>query len=194
MQQDVNNDKLTSKSKKTEFYVNNDELVKEIKEYYVTDNFSSKLGKMILMIATNLRYKPNFINYTYEDDMISDAVFNMNKAISLKKFDFNVGKCPYCNNKIRLIPDDDEYFATPYLVDCDKCGREVIPVLYKPFDYLTTIANYAFINRIKVEKKNNTRKTEYTQRMYDEIMIDNPEYNIYIKQTTSNNEDFDSDE
>ena len=60
-----------------------------IKKFYTNGVFSCKLGHMILLIAQGLRYKPNFINYTYKDDMISDAVFNMCKAIRNKNFDFN---------------------------------------------------------------------------------------------------------
>lgn len=34
------------------------------------------LGECILKIATHLSYKPNFINYTYKDDMILDGIEN----------------------------------------------------------------------------------------------------------------------
>lgn len=172
-----------NKAKKEKFYINDEDLSNEIKKYYITNNFSHKLGQMILMIATNLRYKPNFINYTWGDDMISDATHNMCKAILQKKFNFNACKCPSCNNKFQLTPSENSLFAERINIRCPSCNKIVNPVFYKPFDYLTTIANYAFINRIKIEKKNKERKTEYTQRLYDEILIDNPEYNIYIKHT-----------
>lgn len=67
--------------KKEEFYVNPDELRAEIKKYYDTDNFSDALGLMIKKIACGMSYCPNFINYTYKDEMISDAIYKMSRAI-----------------------------------------------------------------------------------------------------------------
>ena len=37
---------------------------------------SNYIGDCILKIATHLSYKPNFINYSYRDDMILDGVEN----------------------------------------------------------------------------------------------------------------------
>jgi len=34
------------------------------------------IGSCLLLIAQRLSYKPNFINYTYRDDMISDGIEN----------------------------------------------------------------------------------------------------------------------
>ncbi len=34
------------------------------------------IGECFLKIATHLAYKPNFVNYSYRDDMISDSVEN----------------------------------------------------------------------------------------------------------------------
>ena len=34
------------------------------------------MGECFLKIATHLSYRPNFINYTYKDDMISDGIEN----------------------------------------------------------------------------------------------------------------------
>lgn len=68
-------------------YVNNAEMLGAIKEYKIKlqdakDNGTTHpripeyLGKCILMIATKLSHKPNFINYSYRDDMISDGIEN----------------------------------------------------------------------------------------------------------------------
>ncbi len=35
------------------------------------------IGECFLKIATHLSYRPNFINYTYKDDMISDGIENV---------------------------------------------------------------------------------------------------------------------
>ena len=34
------------------------------------------IGECFLKIATHLSYRPNFINYTYRDEMISDGIEN----------------------------------------------------------------------------------------------------------------------
>mgnify|MGYP003388071418 CR=1 FL=1 len=34
------------------------------------------IGECFLKIATHLSYRPNFINYTYKDDMVSDGIEN----------------------------------------------------------------------------------------------------------------------
>ena len=39
------------------------------------------LGEVILAIATNLAYRPNFINYSFKEEMIGDAIENLLKAV-----------------------------------------------------------------------------------------------------------------
>jgi DNA-directed RNA polymerase specialized sigma24 family protein len=39
------------------------------------------------MIATRLAFAPNFINYTYREDMIGDAIVKMVKALREEKFE-----------------------------------------------------------------------------------------------------------
>lgn len=58
-----------------------------IVEYYNTDNFSEELGNMINKISEHVAYMPNFINYTYRDEMISDSNYKMIKALNQKKYD-----------------------------------------------------------------------------------------------------------
>ena len=76
-----------SKKSKGVHYVDNKEFLKamvEFKEYckVALDNeeeqpsVSNYIGECFLKIATHLSYRPNFINYTYRDDMISDGIEN----------------------------------------------------------------------------------------------------------------------
>jgi DNA-directed RNA polymerase specialized sigma24 family protein len=51
------------------------------------------LGKVILEIATRLSYRPNFIQYTYRQDMIGDAVENLLKVVD--NFDYQKSKYPF---------------------------------------------------------------------------------------------------
>ena len=40
------------------------------------------IGECFLKIATHLSYRPNFINYTYRDDMIADGIENCLQYVS----------------------------------------------------------------------------------------------------------------
>jgi|TARA_R100000781_G_scaffold34690_3_gene24864 DNA-directed RNA polymerase specialized sigma subunit len=73
--------------KKSEHYVNNKELLEALIVYrekvaHAKENDLTKpritnyLGSCFLKIATHLSYKPNFVNYMFRDDMISDGIEN----------------------------------------------------------------------------------------------------------------------
>jgi hypothetical protein len=73
--------------KKPEHYVNNKELLEALIVYrekvaHAKENdlpkprISNYLGECFLKIATHLSYKPNFVNYMFRDDMISDGIEN----------------------------------------------------------------------------------------------------------------------
>src|SRR5210317_2028864 len=73
--------------KKAEHYVNNKEFTAAVAEYSAgikeakaneTDppKMSEYIGECIYKIATRLSTRPNFINYTYRDEMICDAIEN----------------------------------------------------------------------------------------------------------------------
>ena len=73
--------------KKSEHYVNNKELLAALIDYRADvavakakdlpkPRISNYLGECFLKIATHLSYKPNFVNYMFRDDMISDGIEN----------------------------------------------------------------------------------------------------------------------
>ena len=73
--------------KRSEHYVNNKEFFAAIVAYKLEILEAEKLGKpkpritnylgeCFLKIATHLSYKPNFVNYMFRDDMISDGIEN----------------------------------------------------------------------------------------------------------------------
>lgn len=73
--------------KKTEHYVNNKELLQALIVYREQLEESKKnglpkprvtnyLGECFFKIATRLSYKPNFVNYMFREDMISDGIEN----------------------------------------------------------------------------------------------------------------------
>ena len=72
---------------KKEHYVNNKEFLEAMKAYKKSVNkakrekkekppVSNYIGSCFLKIANHLSYRPNFINYTFRDDMISDGIEN----------------------------------------------------------------------------------------------------------------------
>lgn len=76
-----------AEKKKREHYVNNKEFLEALIEYRTqvdkakavgkeTPPVTRYLGECFLKIAQHLSYRPNFINYTYKHDMISDGIEN----------------------------------------------------------------------------------------------------------------------
>ena len=85
--------------KKTEYYVNNKEFTQAVAEFNekvklaeskgkTPPQMSNYIGECIYKIATRLSTRPNFINYTYRDEMICDAIENCIQYIG----NFNVEK------------------------------------------------------------------------------------------------------
>ncbi len=62
------------KPREKEHYVNGKEFEEEIKLFYKTGFVSNELGESINKIANGLSYASNFINYSYKEDMVGDAV------------------------------------------------------------------------------------------------------------------------
>ena len=78
---------MTRTKAKPEHYVNNKEFLAAMVEYRKSVNRAKRkkqakppvtdyIGSSFLKIANHLSYRPNFINYTYRDDMISDGIEN----------------------------------------------------------------------------------------------------------------------
>ena len=87
--------KKRKKAKEKKHYVNPKDFYEQIKEYYKTDIIPDVLAESINKIATGLSYAPNFINYSYKDDMIGDAILKMFSALRNKKFNVDAGNNPF---------------------------------------------------------------------------------------------------
>jgi len=72
---------------KKEYYVSNDDLVKEIIRFKENGVASEELGKMLITIATNFSSKGMFAGYTWRQDMISEAVLTCIRYV--RTFDEN---------------------------------------------------------------------------------------------------------
>ena len=95
---------MTRTRKKSEHYVNNKEFLQAMIEYKERCDKAIKLkrkpppvtnyiGECFLKIANHLSYRPNFINYMYKEDMISDGVENCVQYID--NFDPSKSKNPF---------------------------------------------------------------------------------------------------
>ena len=78
---------MAQTKKKSEHYVNNKEFLAAMVEYKKSVDKAKRdkrkkprvpdyVGECFLKIANHLSYRPNFINYTFRDDMISDGIEN----------------------------------------------------------------------------------------------------------------------
>jgi DNA-directed RNA polymerase specialized sigma subunit len=78
---------IMTKRKRSVHYVNNKEFLAALIEYRKNvsgaaergdpkPRITNYLGECFLKIATHLSFKPNFVNYIFKDDMISDGIEN----------------------------------------------------------------------------------------------------------------------
>lgn len=81
--------------KDTNTYVNQAEFMEELKQYYDSNTISEQLATFVKKIAEGLSYAPNFINYTYKDEMVGDAILKMIQALEHKKFDLENRDNPF---------------------------------------------------------------------------------------------------
>ena len=90
--------------KKSEHYVNNKEFLEALIVYRSKvkaaqeageplPRITNYLGECFLKIATHLSYKPNFVNYMFREDMISDGIENCVQYIH--NFDPDKSKNPF---------------------------------------------------------------------------------------------------
>ena len=91
----VNVKKPTTKFSKEQFYVDPDVLKQQISEFYETEVCTAALGESINKIAQGLSFSPSFINYTYRDEMIGDAIVKMYSALKFKKYNVSAESNPF---------------------------------------------------------------------------------------------------
>lgn len=83
--------KSRKKADKEKYYVNPLEFDTEIGNYYESGIMSDNLATMVSNIANKLSYAPNFINYTFREEMVGDGIIRMFKALTSKKYDHKKG-------------------------------------------------------------------------------------------------------
>jgi len=88
--------KIAAKIKKEKIhYVNAKEFEEGIRSFYASEILTQYLGESVSKIANGLSYAPNFINYSYRDEMVGDAIVKMMTALKHKKFNLDSGYSPF---------------------------------------------------------------------------------------------------
>lgn len=128
------------RGKKSEYYVNPDDFEKLIAECYKNGHLSDELAICIYKIANKLSYSKNFLNYSYREEMVGDAVEKMVACVQNRVYKYN-----------------PEITARN-----GKRGNA--------FMYFTKVAYHAMVNRIKIEKKNREAIDNYQEEMYNRLM------------------------
>jgi len=88
-------EKVKKKKQDKPHYVNAREFEDALIKYYDDDKITDYIGQSLHKIATGLSYALNFINYSFKEDMVGDAVVKMYQAILHKKFKLNKGFSPF---------------------------------------------------------------------------------------------------
>lgn len=132
--------KKQPRGKKSQYYVNPDEFEQLIVDFYDSGIMTEKLGDCVFKIATKISCCPNFINYSYRQEMISDAA-----------------------EKMVLTLNNQTYKHDPTKVG--KNGKKGTA-----FMYFSRIAWNAMINRIKIEQKNRDAIDDYKEEMFTKLL------------------------
>lgn len=166
-------------------YINNKEFLKAIIEYqadivrcekeglkkpYVTEY----IAMCFLQIAQRLSYRPNFINYTYKDDMISDGLenclaymHNFNPEKSTNPFAYFTQIIYYAF--LRRIQKEKKQQYVKYKYFDQQAGFEQMDELQQhdkeSFDFIHTQGAVDFHTHIKefiddMERKENEKKSK----------------------------------
>lgn len=135
------------------YYVRNKDLIPEIMKMNESGLISEELGRMLLLIAKNISNKGNFINYTWKEDMIQEAVLTCCRY--LKNFDLKKSNNPFayittiCNHAfVNYINKQKKHSEIK-----DRCfhSREVITEI---FTYSHKAIDYTVMSsEIKKKKK-----------------------------------------
>jgi len=124
--------------KDSNYYVDNQKLLSCMKEHVEKVNDSSNelprvseyIGECIYLIAKGLANRPNFINYPFKEDMISDGIENSLRYIN--NFDPNKSSNPYGYFTqiiyfafVRRIEREKKHLYTKYKMIDQKLTHEI---------------------------------------------------------------------
>ena len=165
--------------KKAEHYVNNKEFTaavddfnklvkKSIAEGKETPRMTEYIGECIYKIATRLSTRPNFINYTYRDEMICDAIENciqyignFNREKSNNAFAYVTQICYYAFLR-RIQKEKKQVYIKQQATDAAGITMDAFTTIDGQHDASLTNTNVEWMqenmNRVEYEPRKSKRK------------------------------------
>lgn len=135
---DYDKKRKKKKADKEKYYVDPKDFDTEITNYYESNKLSDRLAEMISKIANKLSYAPNFINYSYREEMVGDGIIRMFKALMSKKYNHKKGTNPFSyftriafnafRNRIKKekhIHETHEKYKNDFLMLSESCNSTV---------------------------------------------------------------------
>lgn len=195
-------------------YVDNKKLYQVLVEYKRALNngefpsIPDYVGECLLQIATKLSNKPNFANYTFRDDMISDAVEN--GLLYLHNFDPQKSQNPFAYFTqithyafIRRIEREKKYVYTKlkYALHKNKTGEDHTSMTGESYDIkdptwtgYDNVHDFIYNYEQKISKARASRVDDIEEEFNsfdsldeDEIVLNEEEHDEYAEDT--NDED-----
>ena len=171
--------------KKAEHYVNNKEFTAAVAEYVAEikqakldgvekPRMSEYIGGCIYKISTRLSTRPNFINYTYRDEMICDAIenciqylgnFNIEK--SSNAFAYVTQICYYAFLR-RIQKEKKQVFIKQKSIMESDVSIESFQTIDGQYDPALTNTNVEWLkenmNHVNYEPRKTKKKTKTTKK------------------------------
>jgi hypothetical protein len=171
--------------KKPEHYVNNKDFTAAVAEYVVEikaakeaektpPRMSEYIGECVYKIATRLSTRPNFINYTYRDEMICDAIenciqylgnFNIEK--SSNAFAYVTQICYYAFLR-RIQKEKKQVFIKQKSIMESDVSLESFQTIDGQYDPALTNTNVEWLkenmNHVNYEPRKSKKKTPTTKK------------------------------
>jgi hypothetical protein len=82
-------EKKKVKQKRPKYYISNSDMMRELEIFYESGDFTEQLAKYFQKIVEGISHAPNFVNYSYNDEMKGDALLRMVMAVNDKTFDLS---------------------------------------------------------------------------------------------------------
>ena len=176
---------MKTEKKKPEHYVNNKDFTAAVAEYVIEINkakdagktpprMSEYIGECVYKIATRLSTRPNFINYTYRDEMICDAIenciqylgnFNIEK--SSNAFAYVTQICYYAFLR-RIQKEKKQVFIKQKSIMESDVSLESFQTIDGQYDPALTNTNVEWLkenmNHVNYEPRKSKKKTPTTKK------------------------------
>ena len=176
---------MKTEKKKPEHYVNNKDFTAAVAEYAglikaakekdeTPPRMSEYIGECVYKIATRLSTRPNFINYTYRDEMICDAIenciqylgnFNIEK--SSNAFAYVTQICYYAFLR-RIQKEKKQVFIKQKSIMESDVSLESFQTIDGQYDPALTNTNVEWLkenmNHVNYEPRKSKKKTPTTKK------------------------------